>query len=352
MNIFDFYADPARHKELGDLLTLGAQQHPGGLGANFLEKDIWVTEILRLLFDEGLIGNYNTAFKGGTALSKCWGAIQRFSEDIDLSIHWSDLAEEKDETKAWAKSTSTRSQRDKFRDRQTELLTGWSTDLVSRLNDHFSSYRIAGLHAELEDGSKGEKINIQFPQFSADVNTYQLDHILLEFGGRNRGRPTIPKELTSYLSEISELSPISFPSAKVEAYDPAYILWEKLTALHQFCTQTNAPNPTRLSRHWYDVDCLLQQNFADPIANRQAMLDVVEMKKWRWASPGVDYEQVSAGNLSLIPAADRIDAIARDHQEAIEGRMFFGMPEKFEKIIERLRIAESNIKKQLKSHQE
>lgn len=348
MNIFDFYKDPAKHNELGEILTLGAQRHPYGLASNFLEKDIWVTEILRLLFDEGLIGNYSTAFKGGTALSKCWGAIQRFSEDIDLSIHWADLAEEKDEIEAWAKSTSTRSQRDKFRDRQTELLTRWSTDLVSRLNDRFSSYRIDGLHAELEDGSKGEKINIHFPQLSTDLNAYQLDHILLEFGGRNRGRPTVPIALTCYLSEIAELSPISFPVAKVEAYDPAYILWEKLTALHQFCTQTNAPNPTRLSRHWYDVDCLLQQNFADPIANKQAMLDVVEMKKWRWASTGVDYEQVSVGNLSLIPSADRIDAISKDHQEAIEGRMFFGMPDGFEKILDRLLLAQNAINNKLK----
>ena len=348
MNIFDFYADPARHNELADLLTLGAQRHLGGLAANFLEKDIWVTEILRLLFDERLLGNHNTAFKGGTALSKCWGAIQRFSEDIDLSIHWADLAEEKDEAEAWTKSTSTRSQRDKFRDRQTELLTTWSTDLVSRLNDRFLSYRIDGLHAELEGGSKGEKINIRFPKFSTDINAYQLDHILLEFGGRNRGRPTAPIALTCYLAEITELLPISFPTAKVDAYDPAYILWEKLTALHQFCMQTKAPNPNRLSRHWYDVDCLLQQNFSDPIANRKAMLDVVEMKKWRWASPGVDYEQVITGNLCLIPSTDRIDAISKDHQEAIDGRMFFGVPDKFEVILDRLFLAQNAINNKLK----
>ena len=87
MNIFDFYKDPTKHDELSAILTLGAQHHRYGLASNFLEKDIWVTEILRLLFDEGLLGNYSTAFKGGTALSKCWNAIQRFSEDIDLSIH-------------------------------------------------------------------------------------------------------------------------------------------------------------------------------------------------------------------------------------------------------------------------
>ncbi|MEE8058496.1 MAG: hypothetical protein V3T17_11770 [Pseudomonadales bacterium] len=61
MNILDFYTDPNKHEELAALLTLGAQKHPAGLAANFLEKDIWVTEILRLLYDEQLMGDYNIA---------------------------------------------------------------------------------------------------------------------------------------------------------------------------------------------------------------------------------------------------------------------------------------------------
>ena len=49
MNIFELYADKSRHEELSEIFTIGAQHHPKGLAANFLEKDIWVTEILRLL---------------------------------------------------------------------------------------------------------------------------------------------------------------------------------------------------------------------------------------------------------------------------------------------------------------
>lgn len=336
MNIFDFYKDPAKHNELGEILTLGAQRHQYGLASNFLEKDIWVTEVLRLLFDEGLLGNYNTAFKDGTALSKCWNAIQRFSEDIDLSIHWADLAEAEDEAEAWEKSNSTPSQQKKFRDKQSKLLTQWSEALVNRLNNRFAAYGIEGLVAELDRDSKGEKINIRYPRLAKDINNYQLDYILLEFGGRNRGRPTVAKQANTYLSEVFELAALSLPTAKVQAYDPAYILWEKLTALHQFCTQTSEPNPTRLSRHWYDVDCLLQQNFADPIQSRQAMLDVIEMKSNRWAVTGVDYGQIAKGKLVLVPAEDRLADIAKDHKDAVDGGMFFSAPDSFSEIVERL----------------
>jgi predicted nucleotidyltransferase component of viral defense system len=68
MNIFEFYTAPAKHNELLEILTIGAQNHPDGLAANFLEKDIWVTEILRLLYEEKLMGEHAIAFKGGTAL--------------------------------------------------------------------------------------------------------------------------------------------------------------------------------------------------------------------------------------------------------------------------------------------
>jgi hypothetical protein len=55
-----------------------------GIQEIFIEKDYWVTLILKTIF-ENEIGN-ETIFKGGTALSKCNNLIKRFSEDIDLVV--------------------------------------------------------------------------------------------------------------------------------------------------------------------------------------------------------------------------------------------------------------------------
>ena len=49
------YADRKQHKDLAELFSIAAQQHSKGLPANFLEKDLWVTEILRLLYEEKLL---------------------------------------------------------------------------------------------------------------------------------------------------------------------------------------------------------------------------------------------------------------------------------------------------------
>jgi hypothetical protein len=55
------------------------------LGAHIIEKDFWVCWLLRLIFTDAEFGGH-LVFKGGTSLSKVFGVIQRFSEDIDLSV--------------------------------------------------------------------------------------------------------------------------------------------------------------------------------------------------------------------------------------------------------------------------
>jgi len=343
VSILDFYQTPQKQEELKQLLLLGAQKHPAGLPANFLEKDLWVTEILRLLYEERLMGDFSVAFKGGTALSKCWKIIDRFSEDIDLSIHWADLAGAGDEHAAWGQSIQSGKQQKKFRKKQVVLLTDWSAGLVKRLNERFAEYAIDGLAAELEADSHGEKVNVHFPRMTADSGDYQLDHVLLEFGGRNRGQPTVEHKIGCYLAEVPELSEVACPWATVQVYDLAYILWEKLTALHQFSTMEKAPKTNRLARHWYDVDCLLQKGVVDPLSTGQAMRDVVEMKKQRWPEKGVDYEAVLRGEIQLVPNAERLTDITKDHEAAIQGGMFYGQPDEFKDIVGRVLKVQTEI---------
>lgn len=50
----------------------------------FVEKDYWVTYALFSIFNNDI--GEDTVFKGGTALSKCYNMIDRFSEDIDLVV--------------------------------------------------------------------------------------------------------------------------------------------------------------------------------------------------------------------------------------------------------------------------
>ena len=55
-----------------------------GIPEIYIEKDYWVTYALYNRFKDEI--GKETVFKGGTSLSKCFGLIQRFSEDIDLVV--------------------------------------------------------------------------------------------------------------------------------------------------------------------------------------------------------------------------------------------------------------------------
>lgn len=65
-----------------DAITATAQQMK--IAEIYVEKDYWVTLALKTIF-ESEVGK-ETVFKGGTALSKCYKLIERFSEDIDLVV--------------------------------------------------------------------------------------------------------------------------------------------------------------------------------------------------------------------------------------------------------------------------
>lgn len=55
-----------------------------GIKSVYVEKDYWVTYALFTIFNNEI--GKDTVFKGGTALSKCYNMIDRFSEDIDLVV--------------------------------------------------------------------------------------------------------------------------------------------------------------------------------------------------------------------------------------------------------------------------
>ena len=68
------------HPNFVDLLRQLAQQT--GIATYLIEKDYWLMHGLWVLQQQG----WQFQLKGGTSLSKGFGIIQRFSEDIDLRI--------------------------------------------------------------------------------------------------------------------------------------------------------------------------------------------------------------------------------------------------------------------------
>jgi hypothetical protein len=71
---------------------VGASRNLGTPEQN-IEKDFWVSWTLDVLFNGAKPGGPRLLFKGGTSLSKAYGLISRFSEDIDITIFRDDLGQ-------------------------------------------------------------------------------------------------------------------------------------------------------------------------------------------------------------------------------------------------------------------
>src|SRR3984885_10713043 len=71
-------------------LFVGAGNRLGTTMQN-IEKDFWVCWTLDALFNGLEAGGPRLLFKGGTSLSKGYGQIERFSEDIDITVFREDI---------------------------------------------------------------------------------------------------------------------------------------------------------------------------------------------------------------------------------------------------------------------
>jgi predicted nucleotidyltransferase component of viral defense system len=80
-----------RERERRDLFLAAATRL--GTAEQNIEKDFWVCWTLDALFNSLGVGGPRLLFKGGTSLSKGYGLIDRFSEDIDITIFREDIGQ-------------------------------------------------------------------------------------------------------------------------------------------------------------------------------------------------------------------------------------------------------------------
>ena len=75
------WTDLSKDEQIAALQNVAGIKH---IPPQAVEKDMWVTTILQIVFSLPFADSL--VFKGGTSLSKVFGKIERFSEDIDLAI--------------------------------------------------------------------------------------------------------------------------------------------------------------------------------------------------------------------------------------------------------------------------
>jgi hypothetical protein len=324
-----FQLSPAERLEA---LNTAADQ--SGVPPHLLEKDVWVVWALQHLF--GGQHAEHLVFKGGTSLSKAYRAIQRFSEDVDLTydirVIASDLVDE-----AGGPLPASKSQEKK-----------WSREIRSRLTSWIEADIAPGLQSALAQQGlpatvriEADKVFIDYEALSSGTG-YVSPSVMLEFGARSTGEPCEPRAVQCDASKY--VKGVRFPTATPQVMRAERTFWEKATAIHVFCAQGAFRGGERFARHWHDLTRLDAAGLADSaIADKDLAQAVADHKSAFFAEKDasgnvIDYHAAVAGKLLLIPVDEALRKLETDYQSMVEDGLFLEDVEPFAVLLARCKI--------------
>ena len=321
-------------RERADVLhTVAAES---GRSAVILEKDIWICWALQALFS--MPDPHPMAFKGGTSLSKAYGIINRFSEDVDITLDYQAFNDPYD---PFAEDAS-RNQIRLLSERLKARVAGYLRTVIAPALDRAAERLATNGQHDTRIGEDGETIRLAYPSALDEPDGYVQSEVLLEFGGRN---VIDPNERRAIVPDIAALTPdLHYPAATVTVLSPARTFWEKATLIHVECHRRRlADRPDRLSRHWFDLTCLAAHDVGrTALCDRALLADVVRHKKVFFHSGNANYDQCLDGRLRLVPDADQLPALQADYDAMRHARILGDDAPGFDVMIERIRILEAD----------
>lgn len=323
-----------------------------GIQPIIIEKDFWVCWTLAHLFSITELAPHIT-FKGGTSLSKAYGLIERFSEDIDLTISKDFLGITATAEESGISGKEKKRRIDALKQAAQQcveqtILPILQSNIVLKLGEDFQ----ISLDPEDKDS---QTILFFYPCVYAwgRVPWQQIGHsievlnqgnyikpvIRLEFGARGDTTPAEEKVILPYIAQEFP-SLFIHPSTVVPTLAAERTFWEKVTALHAF--YHGAKPPERWSRHYYDIYMMIEAGIAEQALGNMALLeDVVRNKSIYFKDAKASYETAVPGRLKLIPSPEAIADLKQDYTAM--SIMFMGDHPSFEKLLDSLSALEMKI---------
>jgi Nucleotidyl transferase AbiEii toxin, Type IV TA system len=282
-----------------------------------LEKDIWVCWALCALFS--MPDRPQMAFKGGTSLSKVYKVIERFSEDVDITIDYRSLSPHFDPFDAALSNSQRRKACEKLQDQVGELVR---EKIAPFFAECIARETANGVSIEIEQGGDAIRVVYDSALQSAELNRYMQSSILVEFGGRNTTEPMQIHAISPYAR--GHTVDLFFPEAEIPVLAGERTFWEKATLIHVECRRDDfVARVARKSRHWHDLAMLADH----PIGlNAQAdiglLRDVVKHKKVFFPSAHAHYDECISGKIMLVPSATSLLALEEDYRAMESAGMF------------------------------
>jgi len=296
-----------------------------------LEKDFWVSWLLNLIFQMSI--SKDLVFKGGTSLSKCYGLIKRFSEDIDITIDKTIFTEGIKSNELSGKQFQ-------------KLLESNDQKAVDFVQNQFRPALEALIEVAIpqknqwsvvSDQAEPKNLRFYYPTaVKVDDNAYVKQSVLIEIGVRGDVYPCEPMTVLSYV-EAQFQNILNSDQVKIKTLKPVRTFWEKITLLH---AENHRPegkeHGERLSRHYYDVYQMIREDIAtDALKNLNILHDVIENKTRFFKASWARYDEAVPAKLTIFPNQRLLPHLEQDYKNM--NAMIFGNVPSFADILHEIK---------------
>lgn len=323
-------------------------QHLGTASQN-VEKDFWVCWTLDALFNGLKDEGPRLLFKGGTSLSKGFGLINRFSEDIDVTVFRDDIGEPAKIEELEALSGKKRRARlDAIKDACKAYINGplrakLTLILQDRLHAAGLDARTARVEADDAD-PHGQTLLVWYPA-ATPRSDYVRAAIKIESGAKSALEPNSEVVIKPYVDDDLPTLDLTVPA--VRTVDPERTFWDKVVILHGLRRWFDKRGELRgggqrVSRHYYDLHRLAAAPVgAAAIADTALGVDCVAHARMFFDRVDFDLASAAPGSFALAPNDAMIEQLRVDYR-AMQG-MIFGEPPIFEAVLESISALETRL---------
>ncbi|MDE6631157.1 MAG: nucleotidyl transferase AbiEii/AbiGii toxin family protein [Bacteroidales bacterium] len=309
-----------------------------GVSKQIVEKDLWVSVLLEVIFTLPFADKL--VFKGGTSLSKVWGVIDRFSEDIDLAFDRSLFGYEGDLTVRQLKKL-----------RKTSSLfvcNEFCEELLAAIEQHGLG---ASLTIEAQPDGTGDRTYPEPRQIFITYNSlfnnklpYIKPRIILEVGARSLFEPTQKACIDSMVTTAFPDIQTSLVKTELTTAVAAKTFLEKAFLLHELFTTDACSKAERKSRHLYDLERMMDKEFAISAIKNHALWNTIHHHREIFTRlHNVDYTPDIRSRIALVPPAEHYQLWANDYADMQAG-MIYGDSIPFDKLIERMKELEQRFR--------
>jgi hypothetical protein len=326
------------------LTSINEASRISGISAKPIEKDWWVTLSLKLLFNSPYARHF--AFKGGTSLSKGWQLIDRFSEDIDISL--SSEAVNIEYAEKPSKTFVEQLRRAGCFFTSNELMEALKAEFRnSQVPEILYSIEAESVRSDMPD-TDPQTLYVNFISLF-DPKPYLPDRVKIEFSVRSLKEPSIKRGMKSLLVTHFPNENYIEENCEILTIQPQRTLIEKMLLLHEEYNrdERGKMRTDRMSRHYYDLFQLGRQDFSSAtLKDNDFIEEIIEHRKYYSRLKRFDYSTLKRGSIRIIPSDDVLKALEQDY-EIMRAEMIYGHPPTFEEIIQSMKNLQDEINSEI-----